>query len=82
MWRTDSLEENPDAVKDWRQEEKGTTEDEMVEWHHWFDGHEFEQAPGDGDRQRSLACCNAWGYKESGTTERLNWTELKMLYTQ
>ena len=63
---------DPDAVKDWRQEEKGTTEDEMVGWHHWLDGHEFEQAPGDGEGQGSLACCGPWGHKESDTTERLN----------
>ena len=72
----------PDAVKYWRQEEKGMTEDEMVEWHHWLDGHEFEQALGDGDVQRNLACCSPWGYQELGTTERLSWIELRMLYTQ
>ena len=65
----------PDAGKDWRQEEKGMTEDGMVRWHHWFDGHEFEQALG-VDRQGSLACCSSWGCKESDTTEQLNWTEL------
>ena len=48
------------------------TEDEMVRWHHQLDGHEFEQAPGDGDRQGGLACCSPWGHKESDTTERLN----------
>ena len=67
---------DPDAGKDWRQEEKGTTEDEVVGWHHWLDGHEFEQAVGVGDGQGSLACCSPWGCKESDTTERLNWTEL------
>ena len=66
---------DPDAGKDWSQEEKGTTEDEMVAWHHWFYGHEFEQAPGVGDGQGSLACCSPWGSNESDTTERLNWTE-------
>ena len=66
----------PDAGKDWRQEEKGTTEDEVVGWHHWLDGHEFEQAVGVGDGQGSLACYSPWGCKESDTTERLNWTEL------
>ena len=66
----------PDAGKDWRREEKGTTEDEMVRWHHWLDGHEFEQAVGVGDGQGSLACCSPWGCKESDMTERLNWTEL------
>ena len=60
---------DPDAGKDWRQEEKGMTEDEMVGWHHWLDGHEFEQAPGVGEGQESLACCSPWCYKESDTTE-------------
>ena len=63
---------DPDAEKDWRQAEKGVTEDEMVGWHHRLNGHEFEQAPGDGDGQGSLACYNPWGHKESDTTERLN----------
>ena len=66
---------DPEAGKDWRQEEKGTIEDEMVGWHHWLNGHEFEQAPEVGDGQRSLACCSPWGCKELDTTERLNWTE-------
>ena len=61
-----------DAGKDWRQEEKGKTEDEMVRWHHQFDGHEFERFPGDGEGQGSLACCSPWGLKESDTTEWLN----------
>ena len=65
---------DPDAGKDWRQEEKGTTEDEMVGWHHWLNGHEFEQAPEVGDGQGSLACCSSWGLKESDMPERLNWT--------
>ena len=56
---------DPDAGKDWRQEKKWTTEDEMVGWHHWLNRHEFEQAPGVGDGQGSLACCNPWGCKES-----------------
>ena len=59
--RTDSGKD-PDAGKDWRQEEKGMTEDD--EWHHWPNGHEFEQAPGVGDGQGSLACCSPWGCKE------------------
>ena len=62
-----------DARKDWRQEEKGTTEDEMVGWHHWLHGHEFEQALGDGEGQGSLGHCSPWGHKESDMTERLNW---------
>ena len=67
---------DPDAGKDWRQEEKGTTEDNMVEWHHQLDGHEFEQAPGVGDGQRSLACCSPWGRKESDIAEQLNWNDI------
>ena len=67
---------DPDAGKDWRQEKKGTTEDKMVGWHYWLNGHEFEQTPGDGEEQGSLVCCNPSGHKESDTTERLNWTEL------
>ena len=69
------IETDPDAGKDWRQEEKGKTEDEMVGWHHQLNGHEFEQAPEVGDGQGSLACCSLWGHKESDTTEQLNWTE-------
>ena len=64
---------NPDAGKDWGQEEKGMTEDEMVGWHHWLDGHEFEQAPGVDDGQGSLACFSPWSRKELDTTEQLNW---------
>ena len=64
---------DPDAGKDWRWKENGTTEDEMVGWHHQLDGHEFEWTPGVGDGQRGLACCSPWGHKESDTTERLNW---------
>ena len=66
---------DPDAGKDWRQEEKGTTEDEMAGWHNWLDGHESEWTPGVGDGQGGLACCDSWGRKELDTTERLNWTE-------
>ena len=57
--------------KDWRQEEKGTTQDEMVVWHHWFNGQEFKQALGVGDGQGGLVCCSPWGHKESTTTEWL-----------
>ena len=71
---------DPDAGKGWKWEEKEMTEDEMVRWHHWLDGHEFEQAPGVGDGQGSLACCSPWdrrvGY--DWVTE-LNWTELTHL---
>ena len=65
-----------DAGRDWGQEEKGTTEDEMAGWHHWLDGRESEWTPGVGDGQRGLACCNSWGRQESVRTERLNWTEV------
>ena len=91
IWRTNVEAETPtvwpphakccriwkdlDAGEDWGQEEKGTTEDEMVGWHHWLDGYEFEQAPGVGDGQGSLASCSPWGHKESDMTEQLNWTE-------
>ena len=64
------------AGRDWGQEEKGTTEDEMAGWHHWVNGHESEWIPGVGDGQVGLVCCDSWGRKESDTTERLNWTEL------
>ena len=64
-----------DAGRDWGQEEKGTTEDEMAWWHHWLNRHESEWTPGVGDGQGGLACCDSWGRKESDTTERLNWTE-------
>ena len=67
---------DPDAGKDWGREEKGMTEDDMVGWHHWLNGHEFGWTPGAGDGQGCLACCSSWGHKESDTTERLNWTEL------
>ena len=80
LWLPDAknwvLRKEPDAGKDWRQEEKGTTEDEMVGWHHWLNGHEFEQALGIGDGQGGLVCCSPWGLKESDTTERLSWTEM------
>ena len=67
---------DPDAGKDWKQEEKGTTEDEMAGWHHRLDGHGFGWTPGVGDGQESLACCISWSHKELDTTEWLNWTEL------
>ena len=77
LWSPDVkvIWKDPDAEKDWRQEEKRTTEDEMVGWHHRPDGHESEQAPGDGEGQGSLACCSPWGRKESDTTEQLKSTE-------
>jgi len=67
---------DPDSGKDWRQEERGITEDEMIGWHHRLDGHEFEKALRVGDGQGSLACCSPWGHKESDITEWLNWTDL------
>ena len=75
MGRTDSLEKTPDAGKDWGQEEKGLTEDEMVGWRHRLSGHEFEQALGVGDGQGSLASCSPRGSKKSDMPEQLNWTE-------
>ena len=66
LWAPDVnwlIGKDSDAGKDWRQEEKGTTEDEMVGWHHWLDGHEFEQDPGVGDGQGSLECCSPWGHR-------------------
>ena len=66
---------DPDAGKDWGQEEKGMTEDEIVGWHHRLDGHESEQAPRVGDGQRSLARCSPWGHKQADMTEQLNWGE-------
>ena len=75
LWPPDAksqlIGKDPDVGKDWRQE-KGMTEDEIVGWHHWLNGHEFEQVPGDGDGQESLACCSPWGHKESEMTEQLN----------
>ena len=70
---------DPDAGKDWRQEEKGTTEDEMAGWHHWLG--KFEQAPGVGDEQGSLVCCSPWGHKEADTTERLNWDNSRFSFS-
>ena len=82
LWPSDAknwlIGKDPDAGKDWRQEEKGMTEYEMVGLHYQLDGHKFEQAPGDGDGQGSLVCCSPWGHKESDTTERLNWTDFTL----
>ena len=76
LWPPDAenwlIGKDPDAGKDWRPEEKGMTEDEMVRWHHWLNGHEFEQAPGVGNGQGRLACCSPWVHKELDTTEWLN----------
>ena len=65
------IRKDPDTGKDWRQE-KGMTEDKIVGWHHWLNGHEFEQALGNGEGQGSLACCSPWGLKELDMTEQLN----------
>ena len=79
LWPPDAknpfIWKDPDAAKDWRQEEMGTTEDEIVGWHHRHDGHEFEWTPGVCDGQGGLVCCDSWGRKESDMTERLNWTD-------
>ena len=69
---------DPDVGWEWRREEKGMAEDEMVGWHHQLDRHEFEQAPGVDDGHGSLECCSPWGHKESDMTEWLNWTEMSM----
>ena len=69
------IRKDPDAGKDWRQEEKGTTEDEMVGWYHRLNGHEFEKSLGVGDGQGGLVCCSPWGHKETDMTERPNWTD-------
>ena len=69
------IRKDSDAGRDWGQEEKGTTEDEMAGWHHWLDGHESELIPGVGDGQGGLACCDSWGRKELDTTEWLIWSD-------
>ena len=83
LWLPDAknwfIGKDPDAGNDWRQEEKEMTEDEMVGWHHRLDGHEFDQAPGVGYGQGSLAYCSPWGHKESDMNVQLNWTELNKI---
>ena len=78
LWPPDAkswlIWKDTDAGKDWDQEEKGMTEDEMFGWHHRLDGHGFGWTPGVGDGQGGLACCGSWGHKESDMTEWLNWT--------
>ena len=81
MWRVDSLEKHSNAGRDWGQEEKGMTEDEIAGWHHRLDVCEFDWTPAVGDGQGGLACCSSWGRKESGTTEWLNSTELNISYS-
>ena len=77
LWPPDAknwvIGKDPDVRKDWRWEEKGMTEDEMIGWHHWLNGHEFELTPGVGDGQASLVCFSPMGLKESDTTQRHNW---------
>ena len=79
MWRVNSLEKT-DAGRDWGQEEKGKTEDEIAGWHHQLDGRGFGWAPGVDGGQGALACCDSWSHIESDTTE-LNWTELSYIKT-
>ena len=85
IWSPDSnkwhIWKDSDAWKDWRQEEKRTTEDEMVGWNHWLDGHEFEYAQGIVDGQGSVACCSPWGHKELDKIQKLNWTKHKCRIT-
>ena len=72
LWPPDAknwlLRKDPDVGKDWRQEEKGITEDEIIGWHHQFNGHKSEQTPGDSEGQGGLACCSPWGHRESNVT--------------
>ena len=79
LWPPDAkswfIGKDSDAGRDWGQEEKGTTEDELVVWHHWLDGRESKWTPGVADGHGGLVCCNSWGCKESDTTEWLNWTD-------
>ena len=83
LWPPDAknwfIWKDPDAGKEWKWEEKGTTEDEMVGWHHQLNGHEFELTPGIGNGLEGLACCSPRGCKESNRTGQLNWTELNQL---
>ena len=86
LWPPDEknwlIRKDHDAGKDWRHGEKGMTEDKMIGWHHWLDGHEFEWAPGDGKGQGSLMCFSPWGHKQSDMTERLNWAVSWVKVTQ
>ena len=83
LWPPDEknwlIRKDPDAGKDWRQEEMGMTEDEMVGWHHWLDGHEFEWTLGVVDGQGGLVCCSPWG-TESDTAEHLSWRTLFIIF--
>ena len=79
LWPLDAknwlIRKDPDVGKRLKAGGEGDNKDEMVGWHHWLSGHEFEQVPGDGDGQGSLACCSPWGCKKSDMTERMNWTK-------
>ena len=85
LWPPDAkswlIGKNPDAGKDWGQEGKGTTEDEIVGWHHQLKAHEFGWTPGVGDGQEGLVCCGSWGHKESDMIEGLNWTEIHFYFS-
>ena len=72
LMQSQLIRKDHDAEEDWSQKEKGTTEDEMVGWHHWLNGHEFEQIPGDSQGQGSLVCCSPWSHKELNMMEQLN----------
>ena len=74
MWSSWLIGKDSDAGRDWGQEEKGPTEDEMAGWHYWLNGREFRWTPGVGDGRGGLACCDSWGHKESEMTEQVNWT--------
>ena len=84
LWQCDAkswlIWKDPHAGKDWGQEEKETTEDEMVGWHQQLDRHDFEQTPGVGDGKGNLVCCSPWGHRESDLTEQLNWTEIFLFF--
>ena len=84
LWLPDAkswlIWKDPDAVKDWRQEEKGMMEDGMVGWHHGLNGHGFRWTPWVGDGQGGLMCCSSWGHKESDVTERLSWTDMYYIF--
>ena len=86
LWSPDAeswlIWKDPHVGRDWGQEEKGMTEDEMVGWHHWHNGHGFRWTLGVGDGQGGLACCGSWGRKEWDTTKQLNWTEFPSVDSQ
>ena len=86
LWPSDAKNwlpgKDPDAGKDWRWEEKGMTEDEMVEWHHWLDGQEFAQALIVGDGQGGLVCCCPWGHKDLDMTDWTDWSYNSGIFSQ